>query len=346
MCIIVTKERGAEPLPTEVFNNCWDHNPDGAGILYFDGQQSVLKKGLMKKADFMEAVKEVNKKENSFIVHTRIATHGSVKPSNTHPFISETLGFAHNGTMPVKPLEDKTDSESFFLWTIAEKSFKWCQKNKFLLDLATHGSRCVIFDMETGELLHLCENDWEEDKRYPGAMFSNKTYSYPSYKTYLPTTNYYGSSYYDDEWYDEWVNQKNEESYKNEKKDKEALLKIESDALKTNKEGLIIGQHDWVKMTLEAYAEKGGYQKAVLLEKIKEMEQDLYSAKGSLGKYHMMTNAISVMKQYYLVAYQSGFWDAKSVYEAYKEFVLSIYPDNPETTQFVEELQDVGKDYK
>ena len=96
MCIIITKERGAKPLPKEIFSRCWDGNPDGAGILYNDGHVTTLCKGIMKKEDFMKKVEEVNKKENCFVIHTRIKTHGSVRPENTHPFESKTLGFAHN----------------------------------------------------------------------------------------------------------------------------------------------------------------------------------------------------------------------------------------------------------
>ena len=130
MCIIITKEKGAKPIEKKIFENCWDNNPDGAGILYHDGKSSTLIKGIMKKEDFLQKVDLANKKECSFVIHTRIATHGSIKPDNTHPFVSKTLGFAHNGTMPVIPLEDKTDSESFFLWTIADKDMKWCKENK------------------------------------------------------------------------------------------------------------------------------------------------------------------------------------------------------------------------
>lgn len=176
MCIIITKEFGAKPLPKDVFSRCWDRNPDGAGILYNDGHVTTLCKGIMKKEDFMRKVAEVNKKENCFVIHTRIKTHGSVKPENTHPFVSKTLGFAHNGVLSVQALPDTTDSETFFKWTLEDKTFDWCLENNFLLDMATNGSRCVIFDMLTGKMLHLCEDAWVKDEKYPGYMFSNSNY--------------------------------------------------------------------------------------------------------------------------------------------------------------------------
>ena len=110
MCIIITKEHSAAPLPEEIFDIIWTNNPDGGGILYNNGKKTILKKGLMNKNDFIKAAKEVNKKGYSYIMHTRIATHGSIKAENTHPFVSKYLGFAHNGTFAVEPFPDKTAS--------------------------------------------------------------------------------------------------------------------------------------------------------------------------------------------------------------------------------------------
>lgn len=210
MCIIVTKEKNAKPLDMKVFKNCWDNNPNGAGILFNDGKTSTLIKGIMDKKEFLKKVKEANRKECSFVIHTRIATHGSVKPSNTHPFVSKTLGFAHNGTFNITPDGDTTDSETFFLHTIADKTFEWCKRNKYLLDMATKGCRCVIFDMDSGEMLYLNEKDWVDDAKYQGYKFSNTSYSREPYSfNYTPSCgtrwggSYYGNDILDDDWYDD-----------------------------------------------------------------------------------------------------------------------------------------------
>ena len=219
MCIIITKEKSAKPLPEKIFETIWDNNPHGGGILYFDGKKAVLKKGIMKKDEFIKEAKKVNKKGISYIMHTRIATHGPVVPDNTHPFVSKTLGFAHNGMFNITPLPEKTDSESFFLWTIAEKSFKWCQDNKLLLDMATDGCRCAIMDLKTGEIMHLCEEDWKTNKMYSGYKFSNETYNAP--RTYYTPTKYdwernlyKGTATYDD--YDDWDDYKSYNEIKKE----------------------------------------------------------------------------------------------------------------------------------
>lgn len=361
MCIIITKEKNAEPINKDVFENCWDNNPDGAGILFHDGKISTLIKGIMNKKEFLEKVELANKKENSFVIHTRIATHGSVKPENTHPFVSDSLGFAHNGTMPIEALKDRTDSESFFLWTIADKDFEWCKENKFLLDLATHGSRCVIFDMRTGEMIHLCEADWKKDEKYDGYTFSNASYTYKkwtpstgykynscgSYGSYDSETNrYYGSSYYDDDDLFDF----DEESFKKSKelieKEKEILDAVNADALRRNKRGMLTCVHDWVKMYLDTYAEKGGNDKYLLREKIKELDECVLDLKSIDGQYSLEANALNVMRQFFDTAYCQGYLDVFSITVAFKEYVNSIFPENQETQLFVNTLHQVMEDYK
>lgn len=363
MCIIITKEKGAKPIEKKIFENCWDNNPDGAGILYHDGKSSTLIKGIMKKEDFLQKVDLANKKECSFVIHTRIATHGSVKPDNTHPFVSNTLGFAHNGTMPVVPLEDKTDSESFFLWTIADKDMAWCKENKFLLDMATHNSRCVVFDMETGELLHLCKEDWKEDKDYPGYMFSNSSYTY---QKWLPGTYYstgkgydkyksYGSyggydsetnRYYDDFWNfdDDYKSSKDQNKLRDW--DKDALSKIRIECLKKNKNDLLIPDKDFAEMYLGSFAEQAETDKKKMKLKIQELEAELIDNVKYYGKYVFETNAISVIKQFLSIAYEKRYRDYTSVRQALKEFIKGIYPETSDEQSFQHSLEMAFEDYK
>jgi hypothetical protein len=363
MCIIITKEKGAKPIEKKIFENCWDNNPDGAGILYHDGKSSTLIKGIMKKEDFLQKVDLANKKECSFVIHTRIATHGSVKPDNTHPFVSNTLGFAHNGTMPVVPLEDKTDSESFFLWTIADKDMAWCKENKFLLDMATHNSRCVVFDMETGELLHLCKEDWKEDKDYPGYMFSNSSYTY---QKWLPGTCYstgkgydkygnYGSyghydsetnRYYDDFWNFDDDYEDTKDANKLRDWDKDALSKIRIECLKKNKNDLLIPDKDFAEMYLGSFAEQAETDKKKMKLKIQELEAELIDNAKYYGKYVFETNAISVIKQFLSIAYEKRYRDYTSVRQALKEFIKGIYPETSDEQSFHRSLEMAFEDYK
>lgn len=50
------------------------------------------------------------------LIHFRLATHGSIKKTNCHPFYDAKTGvyYAHNGVLDIKPVNDKTDSETAF----------------------------------------------------------------------------------------------------------------------------------------------------------------------------------------------------------------------------------------
>lgn len=48
------------------------------------------------------------------IIHMRFATHGSKCRANCHPFSENSVYFAHNGVLDIKPYNDMTDSETAF----------------------------------------------------------------------------------------------------------------------------------------------------------------------------------------------------------------------------------------
>ena len=55
------------------------------------------------------------RREEPCIMHFRLATNGSVRGSNCHPFKRGDVYFAHNGVLPIEPYCDKTDSETAFI---------------------------------------------------------------------------------------------------------------------------------------------------------------------------------------------------------------------------------------
>lgn len=352
MCIIITKTKGAKPLPTKCFENAWDNNPDGAGILFNDGKTTTLIKGIMERKEFLKKVKLANKKECSFIIHTRIATHGSIKPENTHPFVSKTLGFAHNGTMNIKPLEDKTDSESFFVWTIADKTFKWCQENKFLLDLATDGSRCVIFDMTTGDMLHLCEEDWLKDKKYPGYMFSNKSYE-TTYTRYVnwpspASNNGMGTAALEDDYYYKKYKKAGCETNLLDSYEADNIDNITSEMLKRDKKGNWICDENWVTSYLSVYAEKTFTEldKKEMADTLWRMGTSLQDAEMFDGKYQLSTQALSIAYSFYKIASHKGYKKERQVNECFKDFIKSIVCQTPEDEDLVKELEYIREEWR
>lgn len=117
MCIIVYKSFGVEMPDYTIFENCFDKNHDGAGIMFRDNSgEIIIKKGYFDIWELYDAFDEI---ENEFdlkyldlVIHFRLATTGKVCDENCHPFpitasISELkkceikckIGVAHNGVI-------------------------------------------------------------------------------------------------------------------------------------------------------------------------------------------------------------------------------------------------------
>ena len=112
MCIIIYKPAG-KSLPSEwVRLRCELSNPHGFG---FATPHRVYHS--MDRKEFERQLKRSANKKEPCIIHCRIATHGSIKEANCHPFVDIPSGvaFAHNGMLDLKPIGDKTDSETAFI---------------------------------------------------------------------------------------------------------------------------------------------------------------------------------------------------------------------------------------
>ena len=203
MCVIVVKDKGVKPLDKKYFSQAWDSNSDGAGVVYKEKDGVVMfQKGFMNKAQFLKKMEELNKEDTAFIAHFRIRSVGEVKPENCHPFVLDHVTFAHNGTIHIEPLPGKTDSETFGLAFLKDKTMDWIKEYKVLLELALGTSKFAIMDNITGEILILNkENGVERD----GAWFSNNSafpISLPTY-SYSQCGTYYGEQTKADPWFGE-----------------------------------------------------------------------------------------------------------------------------------------------
>lgn len=369
MCIIITKEKTAKPLPEEIFETIWDNNPNGGGILYHDGKKATLKKGIMTKKEFLEEAKKVNKKGIAYIMHTRIATHGPVIPENTHPFVSKTLGFAHNGMFNLEPLPQKTDSESFFEWTIADKTFKWCEENKFLLDMATDGCRCAIMDLKTGEIMHLCEADWKTNKAYNGYKFSNESYKEkPAYTRYSSYSNYnnaykgYNSlaNYDDDDWYDDDYGlpgvkyDKETNTYKKIEKPKFDTENVNLAPINRDRNNDLTFDKDWVKSYLEIYANKTRddkdkkeveKKKNLILTTLRIMREDVKESERYYGVKDLITQATMLVKSFVHNAFNLGYYDQNEILETLGIMVKEIGVETKEEQDIVKEIETIRLEY-
>lgn len=113
MCVICVKNRGVEMPSENELRLAYEHNPHGWGFVSSNG---MFAHG-MDFGEFMRLIKYVGK-DDACIIHFRIATHGSIKIDNCHPFKGYVKGepvyFAHNGILPIRAKKDMTDSETEF----------------------------------------------------------------------------------------------------------------------------------------------------------------------------------------------------------------------------------------
>lgn len=108
MCVIIIKPANAAMPSIEELRAAYECNPHGCGFV----SETKFYKSLSFER-FLEELSEVREDERC-IIHFRLATHGSVRRANCHPFKYNNVYFAHNGILKVDAMDDRTDSETAF----------------------------------------------------------------------------------------------------------------------------------------------------------------------------------------------------------------------------------------
>ena len=227
MCIIVAKDKKSKLPSMDTLEMCFNHNSDGAGIMYVDKGQVVIDKGYMTFNDLKKHLEVLYKKFNNFknkalVLHFRIGTSGTNTKENTHPYcISNSykdlhrtkilcdLGMAHNGIInQYTPLDNKhntNDTQEFIMKYIAPmyEHYRDFYKNEYILDGLSDITNSRLVFLDTKENLYYV-GDFIEDK---GIKYSNT-----SYKPYLYNYNsYYRGTEEESEYWNKWWDKKTKE---------------------------------------------------------------------------------------------------------------------------------------
>lgn len=111
MCMIIYHPAGV-PVPKLHIAQAMIHNPHGFGI------HKINENVVYKTTDMVafERYCSLLRPEDEFLIHCRLATTGSVKTKNCHPFYDKKTQtvFAHNGVISIPTDKDMTDSETFY----------------------------------------------------------------------------------------------------------------------------------------------------------------------------------------------------------------------------------------
>lgn len=84
MCIAVYIPKNQD-VTDEIIKNCFENNPDGAGIMYQKDGKVHIQKGFFKVEELIQAFRKVPTNLNRAI-HCRIATSGKISAECCHPF--------------------------------------------------------------------------------------------------------------------------------------------------------------------------------------------------------------------------------------------------------------------
>lgn len=207
MCIIMVKPKNVQMPKRNILENCWDNNPDGAGLMFPKNGKIVIDKGYMEKEKLLARLKklekEVNLYETPLVLHCRIKTSGKVNPSCTHPFpladnfeymkqlrSTSDIGIAHNGVISMCETSKKESDTMIFTKNYLfplQKKIPNMLEDKLITDLITEvvGKMAV---MTVGQV-YLFGHFYKKD----GIYYSNSTYE----KNYSYKYGSYYSRYYD-----------------------------------------------------------------------------------------------------------------------------------------------------
>jgi hypothetical protein len=167
--------------------NCFLNNSDGAGIAWVDENALHIEKGYFEWKPLWKKLKSLE--PFPVMLHCRLATHGSIKAANCHPFLlSNGMAMAHNGILDIKPMRpDMTDSETFGKLVLEKFTLHDMRKERIstLLSMAIGGSKIALLD-NSGQFEFLNEHLGVE---FEGIWFSNDSFDdwYDIY--YLPPRN-------------------------------------------------------------------------------------------------------------------------------------------------------------
>lgn len=179
MCIAIYKPAD-KTISKEILKECRDSNKDGCGFAYINTDYQGKKKIVVYKSmDFdsfyhkYERATRLNP-ESPFIIHFRIATHGTVDKFNCHPFmIDHNTVFIHNGIISgVTKDAKRSDTQMFneeFLRHVDPKVLTTDGPIKKLIEKFVVGSKLVIMNVEGDvQIYHESTGNWQD-----GVWYSN-----------------------------------------------------------------------------------------------------------------------------------------------------------------------------
>lgn len=213
MCVIAVYNKGLD-LNKEELKTCYNNNPDGAGLMYYDRvkKKTRIKKGFFSFKEFWKVASQLPT-DIDRVFHFRIATSGAISPSTCHPFaLSDDykimgkantyadIGMVHNGILddytPKKGMKSKHSDTMQFIKEMAYPlgDAIWKSQVRDLLEEHINGNKLVFVGSDKLAVLGAFEESAES-----GALYSNSSYKKSRWDIYFEN-DYCGTKY--DTYYD------------------------------------------------------------------------------------------------------------------------------------------------
>lgn len=208
MCIIVAKPAGIQCPDLETLETCFNSNPDGAGLMFPDGDQVRIIKGFMAFDEFSSTLKALGDVTNTgLVMHFRITTHGGTRPECCHPFpltdddtalraldIRAPVGVAHNGVIAGMDTDAKTSDTMAYIRDVL------APLQRMAGDLLASDDAMTVVESTIGSKLAFLEpdgaittvGDFIEEN---GVFYSNSSFK-PAPRIWRPTTPPTSSNYW------------------------------------------------------------------------------------------------------------------------------------------------------
>ena len=236
MCIAIVKKKDAV-ITDEELKNCFENNPDGAGLAYTKDNTIYYIKGIFDVKTFIKAVREAeNECDGAMLIHCRIGTSGLKDEENCHPHVvNNNCIMIHNGILDIDvPKGSKISDTVIFVNEILKPLPRDFMKDEGIMNMIEFtigSSNKFCFLNAKGEYAIANEDmgEWRD-----GVWFSNHSYETKKVK-YTYAYPYYNWGYsYEDDYEDEFrhtsiiLSQKEYEEIKNiiEKLTDQEMLEI------------------------------------------------------------------------------------------------------------------------
>ena len=300
MCIAILKTKDGN-ITDEQLLNCFDNNPDGAGIAYTKDNKIFIVKGIFDAKQFVEEYhKAVAEADGAMLVHCRIGTSGFKDYTNCHPHVvSDECVMIHNGILSIDvPKGSKVSDTVLYVEQYLKPLPKDFMLNDGIMSLITDhigaGNKFVFlnnhgdFSIANEKAGHWKNGVWFSNYSYEAYSFYTKGYKGKS-KAYSPYTSYWDEDDY--EWESEAFELTPEEEWQ---------LQVAVGSM-TDEEVLLLGAtptYDFYKQSLKRINQYKGSVSKVLLDEIapdiaSELEDRYYTILDSLS-YDVLADDVNI----------------------------------------------------